>query len=45
MKVAIQYSGHLRFIQDTYPKIKEWFIANEEIEFYFIIHTWDESLP
>lgn len=45
MKVAIQYSGHLRFIQETYPQIKKWFIADEEIEFYFIIHTWDESLP
>jgi hypothetical protein len=43
MKVAIQYSGHLRFIQETYPKIKEFLIANEEIEFYFIFHTWDES--
>jgi len=45
MKVAIQYSGYLRFIQDTYPHIKEYFVANEEIEFYFIFHTWDNSLP
>jgi hypothetical protein len=45
MKVAIQYSGHLRFIQETYPEIKKYLIADEEIEFYFIFHTWDESLP
>jgi hypothetical protein len=45
MKVAIQYSGYLRFIQDTYPKIKECFVADEPIEFYFIFHTWDQSLP
>ena len=43
MKVAIQYSGHLRFIQETYPKIKDYLLADEEIEFYFIFHTWDES--
>jgi hypothetical protein len=45
MKVAIQYSGFLRFIQETWPRIKEFFISNEEIEFFFIFHTWDTSLP
>ncbi len=44
MKVAIEYSGHLRFIQDTYPLIKQFFISNENIEFYIFIHTWDESM-
>lgn len=44
MKVAIEYSGHLRFIQDTYPLIKQMFISNENIEFYIFIHTWDESM-
>ena len=45
MKVAIQYSGHLRFIRETFPKIREIFLADEQIEFYFIFHTWDDSLP
>ena len=44
MKVAIEYSGHLRFIQDTYPLINQMFISNENIEFYIFIHTWDESM-
>lgn len=43
MKIAIEYSGHLRFIQQTFPQIKEVFKANEEIEFYFFVHTWDDS--
>ena len=44
MKVAIEYSGHLRFIQDTYPLIKQMFVSNEDVEFYIFIHTWDESM-
>jgi hypothetical protein len=44
MKVAIQYSGHLRFIRDTYPTLKELITSDENIEFYFFVHTWDESL-
>lgn len=44
MKVAIEYSGHLRFIRDTYPLIKQMIVSNEEIEFYVFIHTWDESM-
>lgn len=45
MKIAIEYSGHLRFIQETFPKIKEYLIADEDCEFFFFFHTWDESLP
>jgi hypothetical protein len=44
MKIAIQYSGYLRFIQDTYPLIKTYFTSNQHIEFYIFVHTWDESL-
>ena len=44
MKIAIQYCGHLRFIRETYPLLKEYIKANEEIEFYIFFHTWDESL-
>jgi len=44
MKVAIEYSGHLRFIQDTYPLLNKMIVANEPIEFYIFIHTWDESM-
>ena len=43
MKVAIQYSGFLRFIKDTYPNLIQMFVANEPIEFYIFIHTWDSS--
>jgi hypothetical protein len=43
MKVAIEYSGHLRFIQETYENMKEHLTANEEIEFFVFCHTWDES--
>jgi hypothetical protein len=45
MKIAIQYSGYLRFIQQTYPLLKEFFFADEEIEFYIFTHTWDTSKP
>jgi hypothetical protein len=45
MKVAVLYSGYLRFIQETFPKIKEALIADEPIEFYFFAHTWDSSKP
>ena len=43
MKVAIEYSGHLRFIQETYPLLNKMIVSNEPIEFYIFIHTWDES--
>jgi hypothetical protein len=43
MKVAVLYSGYLRFIQETFPKIKDALIADEPIEFYFFAHTWDGS--
>jgi hypothetical protein len=45
MKIAVEYSGHLRFIQETFPKIKEYLIADEDCEFFFFFHTGDESLP
>lgn len=45
MKVAVLYSGYLRFIQETFPKIKNALIADEPIEFYFFAHTWDNSRP
>lgn len=45
MKVAVLYSGYLRFIQETFPRIKEALIADEPIEFYFFAHTWDGSKP
>ncbi len=44
MKVAIEFSGHLRFIRDTYPLLSKFFVANEPIEFFIFIHTWDESM-
>lgn len=43
MKVAIEYSGHLRFIKDTYPLLKQMFTSNETVEFFIFFHTWDES--
>ena len=43
MKIALEYSGFLRFIQHTYPMIQKYFISNENIEFYIFIHTWDTS--
>lgn len=45
MKVAVLYSGYLRFIQETFPRIKEALIADEPIEFYIFSHTWDGSKP
>ena len=45
MKIAIQYSGFLRFIKNTYPLLKTFFTANENIEFYIFVHTWDTSTP
>ena len=44
MKVAIEYSGHLRFIRETYPLLDKMIVSNETIEFYIFIHTWDESM-
>lgn len=43
MKVAIEYSGHLRFIKDTYPLLNKMFTSNETVEFFIFFHTWDES--
>ena len=43
MKVAIEYSGHLRFIKDTYPLLNKMFTSNETVEFFIFCHTWDES--
>lgn len=43
MKVALEYSGHLRHITNSYQLIKDIFIANENIEFFTFIHTWDCS--
>lgn len=43
MKVAIEYSGYLRFIKDTYPSLNKMFTSNETVEFYIFFHTWDES--
>ena len=45
MKVAIEYSGHLRFIQETFENLKQALQANEPIEFYFFSHTWEDSKP
>jgi hypothetical protein len=44
-KVALEYSGYLRFIQHTFPNISQYIQSNEPIEFYFIVHTWDCSKP
>jgi hypothetical protein len=43
MKIALEYCGHLRFIQETFPRLKEYFFSKEKIEFYVFIHTWDCS--
>jgi len=43
MKIAVEYSGHLRFIQETFPLLRNIFTANENIEFYVFVHTWDCS--
>lgn len=43
MKVAVQYSGFLRCIQTTYSQLKQYITANEPIEFYIFVHTWDTS--
>lgn len=43
MKIAIEYSGHLRFIKETFPKLKDIFVSRENIEFYVFVHTWDCS--
>jgi len=45
MKIALEYAGHLRFIQQTFPNINKYFYSNEQIEFYYIFHTWDCSKP
>jgi len=45
IKIAIQYSGYLRFIQQSWPLLKQSFISNEEIEFYIFMHTWETSFP
>ena len=45
MKVAIEYSGFLRFVQTTIPLLNTFFIADEPIEFYLFFHTWDTSFP
>lgn len=37
MKVAIEYSGHLRFIQETFENLKQALVANEPVEFYFFL--------
>jgi len=42
MKVAIEYSGFLRFVQTTVPLLNTFFIADEPIEFYLFFHTWND---
>jgi hypothetical protein len=43
MKVALEYSGYLRFIQNTFPNIRNYFKAYDNIDFYYFCHTWDCS--
>jgi len=45
MKVAVEYSGFLRFVQTTVPLLNTFFTADEPIEFYLFFHTWDASYP
>ena len=44
MKVALQISGHLRQINETWPLFKKnIFEANPECEFDIFIHTWSNT--
>ena len=36
MKIAIEYSGYLRFIKDTYPLLSKIFVSNENTDTKFL---------
>ena len=41
MKIALCFSGNIRFLQECYPDIKKYLIDNNEVDIY--AHLWWDS--